>query len=235
MKRPPYSFLGTLRLPVRSGPARSLYRNTALSNVSDTLLPLPSDIARLPHIGIDEAGRGCLAGPVVAAAVLFPAGHNHAALLPGLTDSKKLTEKKRLSLTGLITAQAVAYGIGISWQDEVDAVNILNATFRAMSRAVLALATRLPRETRPEPLPLLCIDGNRGIPSAQWNESAYGVPAASVAWEQYLPLPVTMLPSHPPALPPQCAVVGGDSLLPSISAASVLAKTIRDEIGRAHV
>ena len=96
------------------------------------------------HIGVDEAGRGCLAGPVVAGAVIFEPDFSFVDLLPGLDDSKKLTPAKRGGLAPLIREQALAWGIGFAWQDEIDSVNILNATFRAMSRAVLALQRRPP-------------------------------------------------------------------------------------------
>jgi len=162
-----------------------------------------------PHIGIDEAGRGCLAGPVVAAAVYFPEHFDFAAQLPGLTDSKKLGADKRGTLSGLVEQYALAYGLGFSWQEEIDNINILQATFRAMSRAVIALAEKLPATggaSLPPLLPPLLIDGNKTIP------------------EENL-LPALILP-----LPGQYAVVDGDALIPSISAASVLAKTVRDGI-----
>ena len=82
--------------------------------------------------GIDEAGRGPLAGPVCAAAVILPEGLE----IPGLNDSKKLTDKKRRELFPIIEEQALAYGIGWASQEEIDDINILQATFLAMSRAV---------------------------------------------------------------------------------------------------
>ncbi|CAK7042788.1 MAG: Ribonuclease HII [Desulfovibrio sp.] len=113
------------------------------------------------QIGVDEAGRGCLAGPVVAAAALFPAGFDFAAYLPGLDDSKKLSAKARATLAPIIKRSSVAWRIGISWPEEIDAVNILNATFRAMSRAASRLAL-------PIPLPPLVIDGNHVIRADAW-------------------------------------------------------------------
>ena len=86
--------------------------------------------------GCDEAGRGCLAGPVYAAAVILP----RELEIPGLNDSKKLTEKKREALFDVITARAEAYGIGWASEQEIDQVNILQATFLAMARAVEALS-----------------------------------------------------------------------------------------------
>lgn len=88
--------------------------------------------------GIDEAGRGPLAGPVVAAAVILPAEFD----LPGLNDSKQISEKKRNELYPLIHAQALAVGIGVSRAAEIDAINILQATLQGMSRAVGRLAVR---------------------------------------------------------------------------------------------
>lgn len=151
-----------------------------------------------PHIGVDEAGRGCLAGPVVAAAVFFPEGLDSAVLFPGLTDSKKLTASKREALSPLIREHTL-WSLGLSWPSEIDTVNILNATFRAMSRAVSRL--RYAQE-----LPRLLVDGNHAIRAA--------------AWQQATPLP----------LPPQTPVIKGDSLVPAISAASILAKVFRDRL-----
>lgn len=98
--------------------------------------------------GIDEAGRGPLAGPVCAAAVILPEGLE----IPGLNDSKKLTDKKRRELFPIIEEQALAYGIGWASQEEIDDINILRATFLAMSRAVEQL------NIRPD---LALVDGNR--------------------------------------------------------------------------
>lgn len=86
--------------------------------------------------GIDEAGRGPLAGPVVAAAVILPESFD----LPGLNDSKQLSEKKRNELYPLIHEQAIAVGIGVSRADEVDRINILQATLKGMNRAVARLS-----------------------------------------------------------------------------------------------
>lgn len=98
--------------------------------------------------GIDEAGRGPLAGPVCAAAVILPIGTD----IDGLNDSKKLTEKKREMLFPMIIENATAYGIGFASEQEIDEINILNATFLAMRRAVEALGIS------PD---LLLIDGNQ--------------------------------------------------------------------------
>ena len=109
--------------------------------------------------GVDEAGRGPLAGPVCAAAVILP---EHLEI-PGLNDSKKLTDKKRRELFPLIKEQAIAYGIGIATEAEIDEINILQATYLAMERAIAQL------NTKPD---LLLIDGNRA--------KDFGIPAKTV-------------------------------------------------------
>lgn len=109
--------------------------------------------------GVDEAGRGPLAGPVCAAAVILP---EHLQI-PGLTDSKKLTDKKRRELFPIIQEQAVAYGIGLASEAEIDEINILQATFLAMRRALDQLSVR------PE---IALIDGNR--------EKDFGLPVKTV-------------------------------------------------------
>lgn len=100
--------------------------------------------------GVDEAGRGPLAGPVCAAAVILPP---HIQL-PGLNDSKKLSDKQRRSLFPLIKEQALAYGISLVDQTQIDSINILQATFLAMKQAISQLAIK------PE---LALVDGNRAI------------------------------------------------------------------------
>ena len=109
--------------------------------------------------GVDEAGRGPLAGPVCAAAVILPKGLE----IPGLTDSKKLTDKKRRELFPLIQEQALAYGIGFATEQEIDEINILQATFLAMQRALDQLTVK------PD---LALIDGNR--------EKDFGIPVKTV-------------------------------------------------------
>jgi len=105
----------------------------------------------LVEAGCDEAGRGCIAGPVVAAAVILPRGMD----FPEFDDSKKLTEKQREKLRIKVLANAVTYGVGIVSAEEIDEINILNASFLAMHRAIDQL------KVRPE---LLLIDGNRFNP-----------------------------------------------------------------------
>ncbi len=101
-----------------------------------------------PICGVDEAGRGPLAGPVCAAAVILPRGIE----IPGLNDSKKLTEKKREALYHVITEKALSYGIAFATVEEIEELNILGATYLAMNRAIAKLDT-LPA--------LALIDGNR--------------------------------------------------------------------------
>ena len=109
--------------------------------------------------GVDEAGRGPLAGPVCAAAVILPP---HLEI-PGLNDSKKLTDKRRRELVPVIQEQAVAYGIGFASHEEIDSINILQATFLAMERAIQQL------EGKAE---FALIDGNR--------EKDFGLPVRTV-------------------------------------------------------
>lgn len=149
--------------------------------------------------GIDEAGRGCLAGPVVAAAVVLPVRYD----LPGLKDSKQCTPHSREMLAPQIQACAVTWGLGLVWPRGIDALNILQATLEAMSRAVRVL--------RFSPCVLL-VDGNVTIPrerlAAQWYKK------------------------HTAPLPVQRAIVRGDRRVPAIAAASILAKTFRDRLMR---
>lgn len=134
--------------------------------------------------GCDEAGRGCLAGPVVASAVIL----NPKKRIIGLDDSKKITEKKRDELRPLIEAKALAWAVGIVSHEEIDQINILNASFLAMHRALDQLTTKAE---------FISVDGNR--------------------FTVYQDIP------H------QC-VIKGDGKYKNIAAASILAKTHRDEI-----
>jgi ribonuclease HII len=133
--------------------------------------------------GCDEAGRGCLAGPVFAAAVVLPPGWNH----PLLDDSKKMTARDRDTLREIIEREATAWAVESVPAARIDEINILNASFEAMSQAVAKL------KERPE---LLLIDGNRFRTTLE--------------------------------IPYKC-IIGGDGLYAAIAAASVLAKTHRDE------
>lgn len=109
--------------------------------------------------GVDEAGRGPLAGPVCAAAVILPK-HLH---IEGLTDSKKLTDKRRRELFPIIREQAIAYGIGLASNREIDEINILQATFLAMKRALAQLPVRPDQ---------MLLDGNR--------ETDFGIPVQTI-------------------------------------------------------
>lgn len=137
----------------------------------------------LVEAGCDEAGRGCLAGAVFAAAVILPPGFRNEML----DDSKKLTERQRYELRGVVEENALAWAVGVVEPAEIDKINILNASFEAMHRAVARLKIR-PQH--------LLIDGNRFNP--------------------YPGIPHT-------------AVVKGDGKYLSIAAASILAKTYRDD------
>jgi ribonuclease HII len=137
----------------------------------------------LIEAGCDEAGRGCLAGPVVAAAVILPPDFHHKVL----TDSKQLSEKQRIALKEDVKSAAIAWAIGWCSPEEIDKINILNASFMAMHRAVDQLK-KVPEH--------LLIDGNR--------------------FKKYKELPHN-------------CIIKGDSLYYSIAAASILAKTYRDE------
>ena len=133
--------------------------------------------------GCDEAGRGCLAGPVYAAAVILPDDFHH----PLLNDSKQLTEARREKLRPIIEAEAVAWAVGIVSPQEIDKINILNASILAMHRALDALSI-VPGA--------IIVDGNRFKP--------YG----DIEWQTF---------------------VKGDGRFGNIAAASILAKTHRDE------
>ena len=115
------------------------------------MLELRFDSEHLNQVGCDEAGRGCLAGPVVAAAVLLPQGFNSELL----DDSKKLTSKVRYQLREVILEKAISYGIGVVSHEEIDQINILQASFLAMHRAIEQIKGKID---------LLLIDGNRFKP-----------------------------------------------------------------------
>ena len=137
-----------------------------------------------PEAGTDEAGRGCLAGPVVAAAVILPPDFHH----PLLNDSKQVNKNHRNELRSIIEKQAISWAVGSCSPEEIDQINILNASILAMHRALDQLTTK--------PLFLL-VDGNR-----------------FKAYQQV----------------PHATMIKGDARFTSIAAASILAKTHRDEI-----
>jgi ribonuclease HII len=154
------------------------------TNTNDMLLPyFNKDYI---EAGLDEAGRGCLAGPVVAAAVILPKDYEH----PWLNDSKQLSKNQRLELRTEIEKSALVWAVAEASNLEIDQINILKASFLAMHRAVDAISERIKPEH-------LLVDGNRFTPY--------------------------------PMIPHTC-VIKGDGKYLSIAAASILAKTYRDEI-----
>ena len=154
-----------------------------MSKDKETNHLLPHYYADLVEAGCDEAGRGCLAGSVYAAAVILPSNYDN----PLLNDSKKLSEKRRRELRDIIVRDAVAWAVGVVTPEEIDKINILKASFLAMHRALDQL------KVRPE---AVIVDGNRFTP--------------------YRDLPYT-------------TIVKGDGKYQAIAAASILAKTFRDE------
>ena len=153
------------------------------------------------HIGVveagcDEAGRGCLAGSVFAAAVILPPDYDN----PLLNDSKQLTERKRYELRRQIEKEAVAWAVASVSPEEIDQINILRASILAMHRALDQL------RVRPE---AIIVDGNR--------------------FEPYHPKSLPQLGEVGGGLIPHACIVKGDSKFQSIAAASILAKTYRDD------
>jgi len=139
---------------------------------------------RIAEAGCDEAGRGCLAGPVVASAVILPNSFNHDVL----NDSKQLNEKTRYSLVDEIKKEAISWAIGVVNHQEIDEINILNASYLAMHRALDQLKTKAEH---------ILVDGNR--------------------FNKYKDIP-------------HACIIKGDSKYFSIAAASILAKTYRDDL-----
>ena len=164
--------------------------------------------------GCDEAGRGCLAGSVYAAAVIFPEDYENAEL----NDSKQLTDRRRHQLREVIERDAVAWAVGIVTPEEIDRINILNASILAMHRALDQLAVR------PE---AIIVDGNRFKPYRPAAAVPTAVPASPDA---AAPVPAVS-PAGPtiPAAIPHTTIVKGDAKYLSIAAASILAKTYRDD------
>jgi len=151
-----------------------------------SLLPYYSNQSKVTEAGVDEAGRGCLAGPVFAAAVIL-GNEMDADLASQLNDSKNLTERHRQLLRKIIEQTALSWAVGIADNIEIDQINILNASYLAMHRAIDKLTIK------PE---LLLVDGNRFKP---YNDIKHKT------------------------------IIKGDGLYCSIAAASILAKTHRDE------
>lgn len=135
------------------------------------------------EVGTDEAGRGCLSGPVVAAAVILPEGFEHEFL----NDSKQLTEKKRKFLRPIIEKEAISFGVAYVYQEEIDEINILNASILAMHKSISAM------KVQPE---FIVVDGNK--------------------FKAYQKIPYE-------------TIIKGDGKYMNIAAASILAKTYRDD------
>lgn len=151
---------------------------------ADSTLSLPTCFTSgIFEAGVDEAGRGCLAGSVYAAAVILPDDFHH----PWINDSKKLTERRREQLRTIIESEAVAWGVGIATHAEIDEINILRASILAMHRAIDALKV-VPGA--------IIVDGNRFTPYHD------------IPWHTF---------------------VKGDGRFANIAAASILAKTHRDQ------
>lgn len=166
---------------INSGIIRPVFVILAPTKSVNLLLPYYQDV--LTEAGCDEAGRGCLAGPVFAAAVILPKTFRH----PLLNDSKQLKEDERNVLRVVIEREAVAFAVASVCNEEIDRINILKASFKAMHDALARLSLQ------PQ---MLLIDGNR---------------------------------FHPYGNIPHTCIIQGDGKYASIAAASVLAKTYRDE------
>lgn len=153
--------------------------------------------------GTDEAGRGCLAGPVTAAAVLLPDNFKHELL----NDSKQLSEKTRSLLKPIIEAKSISFAVTHIYSIEIDEINILNASMKAMQESVLQL----------NPLPnYIIVDGNRPLNGKLGMKQKTG--------KIFTPDEIEVLKSIP-----STSIIKGDSKFLSIAAASILAKTYRDE------
>lgn len=153
--------------------------------------------------GTDEAGRGCLAGPVTAAAIILPADFEHEIL----NDSKQLSEKTRFFLKPIIEQYAVCYSVTHLFPDEIDEINILNASMKGMQECILKLK-HIPE--------YIIVDGNRALNAKLGLKNTFG--------RQFSEEEIKLLKSIP-----NQSIIKGDSKFLSIAAASVLAKTYRDE------
>jgi len=157
----------------------------------------------LSEAGTDEAGRGCLAGPVTAAAVILPP--DFASIM--LNDSKQLSEKTREKLRPIIESQAVSFAFTHLYPNEIDEINILNASMKGMQESILKLS-RTPE--------FIIVDGNRLLNAKLGLNTSFG--------KQFSADEIALLQSIP-----NQSIVKGDSKYLSIAAASVLAKTYRDD------
>lgn len=168
------------------------------------------------QIGIDEAGRGPLAGPVTAACAVLVRDDG----ISGLADSKKLSASRRDALSAILRKELHAWGLGWAWPAEIDELNIHRATLLAMQRAFQASLERWPVTPPGGP--------HRASPNPVGHPvSVTGAPSAPLPGD--FPVPVYVDGKFVPELPVSVeAVVGGDATVPSIQAASILAKTARD-------
>ena len=153
--------------------------------------------------GTDEAGRGCLAGPVTAAAVILPQDFENILL----NDSKQLSEKTREKLRPIIESQAITFAVTHLYPKEIDEINILNASMKGMQESVLKLSI-IPE--------FIIVDGNRKLNAKLGLKSTFG--------KQFSKTEIEILKSIP-----NQSIIKGDSKYLSIAAASVLAKTYRDD------
>jgi ribonuclease HII len=153
--------------------------------------------------GTDEAGRGCLAGPVTAAAIILPADFEHQIL----NDSKQLSEKTRFLLKPIIEQHAVCFAVTHLFPDEIDEINILNASMKGMQECILKL-NQVPE--------YIIVDGNRSLNAKLGLKNTFG--------KQFSKSEIDLLKSIP-----NQSIIKGDAKFLSIAAASVLAKTYRDE------
>ena len=153
--------------------------------------------------GTDEAGRGCLAGPVTAAAIILPEDFENIIL----NDSKQLSEKTRALLKPIIEEQALCFSVTHLFPDEIDEINILNASMKGMQECILKLSQT------PE---YIIVDGNRALNAKLGLKNTVG--------KQFSSAEIELLKSIP-----NKSIVKGDAKFLSIAAASVLAKTYRDE------
>ncbi|MFB3386516.1 ribonuclease HII [Flavobacterium sp. LAR06] len=153
--------------------------------------------------GTDEAGRGCLAGPVTAAAVILPADFENTIL----NDSKQLSEKDRFLLKPIIEQHALCYSVTHLFPDEIDEINILNASMKGMQECILKL------NRKPD---FIIVDGNRALNAKLGLKNTFG--------KQFSFQEIELLKSIP-----NQSIIKGDGKFLSIAAASILAKTYRDE------
>lgn len=183
--------------------------------------------------GVDEVGRGPLAGPVVAAAVILPADFD----VLGIDDSKKLSEKKREELFEVITAQAVAYGIGMADHETIDEINILQATKLAMKRALTELSEKLQtgnceKTDEPHEKAQEILQNETGKPAEvkgeetahKMNEIKSGKGSCSIDYILFDAMKIEDIDI------PQESIIKGDAKVLAIAAASIVAKVTRDRM-----